>query len=267
MNRFTPVKILVILVLIYVLACIFARLVSEGMVFLPPPSSYGETAPDLIFIPTDDPSSPGLAAMHLRNPDAKYLFLHFHGNGEDIGMTRWWLEQARAEGFEVLAVDYRGYGLSGGTPTERAYYADSATVVAHCRDKLGWKPERIIVHGRSLGGAAAARIAARNPVAALIVENAFVSAYRVMTVKPVLLGDRFETIDDIMKPLCPVLVIYSKEDEVVGAWNGPALFASAPEPKQLWAVEGAGHNDLLSVTGDRYWERIRAFVDGLPPQP
>jgi fermentation-respiration switch protein FrsA (DUF1100 family) len=267
MNRFTPVKILVILILIYVLACVFARFVSEGMVFHPPESSYGDTTQDLIFIPVDDPGVPGIAALHLKNPGAKYLFLHFHGNAEDIGMGSWWLKEARKNGFEVLGVDYRGYGLSGGSPSEHAFYADAQAVVAYCRDKLGWKPERIVVHGRSLGGAAAARLAARNPVAAVIVENAFVSAYRVMTIKPVLLGDRFETIDDITKPLCPVFVIYSKQDEVVGAWNGPELFAAAPEPKQLWAVEGAGHNDLLFVTGERYWPRIREFVDGLPPQP
>jgi fermentation-respiration switch protein FrsA (DUF1100 family) len=265
MNRSTSVKILVILVLIYVVACVVARLISEGMVFFPPESSYREETPDLIFIPAADGTR--IAALHLKNPEAKYLFLHFHGNAEDVGMGRWWLEEARKNGFEVLGVDYRGYGLSGGSPSERAYYADAEAVVAHCRDKLGWKPERIIVHGRSLGGAAAARIAAKSPVAAVIVENAFVTAYRVMTIKPVLLGDRFETIDDIVRPLCPVFVIYSTQDEVIGAWHGPELFAAAPEPKQLWAVEGAGHNDLSFVTGDRYWPRIREFVDSLPPQP
>jgi len=258
------VKILLILVLIYVLACVFARLVSEGMVFLPPEPSYSAT-PDLIFIPSADRTR--IAALHLRNTEARYLFLHFHGNAEDLGYARSWLEQGRAAGFEVVASDYRGYGMSEGSPTEKNFYADAEAVLAHCVNNLGWKSERIIVHGRSLGGAAAARIASRNPVAALIVENAFVSAYRVMTVKPVLLGDRFETIDDIVKPLCPVFVIYSKEDEVIGAWHSPELFAAAPEPKQLWAVEGAGHNDLLFVTGDRYWPRIREFVDGLPPQP
>jgi len=83
----------------------------------------------------------------------------------------------------------------------------------------------------------------------------------------VVLGDRFETIDDIAKPLCPVLIVYGTEDEVIGAWHGPELFGVAPEPKQLWAVAGAGHNNLLSVTGTDYWPRIRKFVDGLPPQP
>jgi len=257
-------KILVFLILLYFALCIFARMASEGMVFQPPPPSYGET-PGLIFIPSADRTR--IAALHLRNPGAKYLFLHFHGNGEDLGFVSPWLEQAHAAGFEVLAADYRGYGQSEGTPSERNFYADAETVIAHCQDNLGWKPERIVVHGRSLGGAAAARIAARHPVAALIVENAFVSAYRVMTVKPVLLGDRFETIDDIMRPLCPVFVIYGTKDEVVGPWNGPALFAAAPEPKQFWGVEGAGHNDLLFVAGPDYWPRIRAFVDGLPQQP
>ncbi len=257
-------KILVFLVLLYVVICVFARLVSEGTVFRPPPPSYGET-PDLIFIPSADRTR--IAALHFRNPGARHLFLHFHGNGEDLGYVQPWLEQAREEGFEVLATDYRGYGQSEGSPSEKNFYADAEAIIAYCRDSLGWKPERIIVHGRSLGGAAAARIAARHPVAAVILENAFVSAYRVMTVKPVILGDRFEAIDDIMRPLCPVLVIYGTKDEVVGPWHGPALFAAAPEPKQLWAVEGAGHNDLLFVTGPAYWPRIRAFVDGLPQSP
>lgn len=258
-------KFLVIIVLIYVLVCVLARIVSEGMVFLPPPASYGEGLSDLTFIPLEDGNR--VAALHLRNPEAKYLFLHFHGNAEDIGMGRWWYQEGRKSGFEVLAVDYRGYGLSSGSPSERDFYGDAHAIVAHCRDKLGWRPERIIVHGRSLGGAAAARIASRFPVAAVILENAFVSAYRVMTHKPVILGDRFETVDDIAEPLCPVLIVYGTEDEVIGAWHGPELFEAAPQPKQLWAVRGAGHNNLLSVAGDDYWPRIRKFVDELPPQP
>lgn len=246
----------------YAVSCVLARLVSPSMVFLPPPSSYGERLPGLVSFPAADGTP--LAAVSLPNPEARHLLVHFHGNGEDIGMLHPWLRDAHAAGFAVLAVDYRGYGLSGGRPSEHAFYADAAATLRHARETLGWEPGRIVVHGRSLGGAAAARLAATEEIGGAVLESAFVSAYRVMTRVPVLLGDRFRTGADVRRARCPVFVIHGTRDEVVGAWTGPALYRLAPEPKRAWWVEGAGHNNLGAVAGAEYWRRMREFADSLP---
>jgi fermentation-respiration switch protein FrsA (DUF1100 family) len=246
----------------YAVSCVFARLVSPSMVFLPPPASYGERLPGLLTVPADDGTP--LAAVYLPHPEARHLLMHFHGNAEDIGQLHPWLREAHAAGFAVLALDYRGYGRSGGRPSESAFYADAAALLRHARVNLGWEPRRIIVHGRSLGGAAAARLAATEEVGAVVLESAFVSAYRVMTRVPVFLGDRFRTAVDVRRARCPVWVIHGTRDEVVGAWTGPALYRLAPEPKRAWWVEGAGHNNLGAVAGAEYWRRWQEFASALP---
>ena len=93
--------------------------------------------------------------------NATYTLLYSHGNGEDIGwldeLFKWYNEL----GFSVFAYDYRGYGLSTGTPDEDECYADADAVFAYLTNAYHVPPERIIVHGRSLGGAMAVHLASR----------------------------------------------------------------------------------------------------------
>lgn len=93
-----------------------------------------------------------------------------------------------------------------------------------------------------------------------VVESSFVSAFRVLTRIPILPFDKFVNIDKIGKVRSPVLVIHGKADEVVHFWHGEQLFAAAKEPKLNFWVDGAGHNDLMDVAGDRYAETLRKFA-------
>jgi abhydrolase domain-containing protein 17 len=191
------------------------------------------------------------------------LILFSHGNAENIEQGMDFLRALRDAGFSVLAYDYSGYGLSTGRPTERAAYADADAAYAWLT-RRGVPPERIIVHGRSLGGAVAADLASRRPIGRLVLESTFTSAYRVARLHPWIPFDRFRTADKLPRVTAPVLVIHGTDDEVIRFWHGERLYALARGPKRRFWVPGATHNDLSYVAGDRYWDELRAFAASLP---
>jgi fermentation-respiration switch protein FrsA (DUF1100 family) len=259
-------SLLRVLVLIYVGVFLYARFLSDKGIFHPPPSSY-EDSDEILKLRCED--GVAISAIFLPNPRARCTILYSHGNAEDIGEDRPLLEAIRDAGFSVFAYDYHGYGTSAGTPSERNAYRDIDAAYDYLVQQRGTAPERIIALGRSLGGAMAVDLAARRPIGGLVLESAFVSAYRVVTVVPLFPFDKFANLAKIGRVHCPVLVMHGTSDEVIPSWHGKALFRSAPLPKlSLW-VEGAGHNNLASVAGDRYGQALRrlaALVDKNAPR-
>lgn len=201
-----------------------------------------------------------ITAVHLGNPLASYTILHSHGNGEDMGDMRAIYELIRQAGFNVMAYDYHGYGTSAGRPSETAAYADIDAAYDYLTGTLGLPPDRIILLGRSIGSGPAVDLATRRPVAGLVVESGFVSAFRVATRVPVLPWDKFKNLAKIGNVPCPVLVIHGTDDWVIPAWHGRKLYDAAPGRKQCLWVQGAGHNDLPGVAGDRYAQSLREFA-------
>jgi hypothetical protein len=160
----------------------------------------------------------------------------------------------------VLALEYPGYGLSTGTPSEPGAYAGADAALAHLAER-GYPPGRVVLHGRSLGGAVAVDLAARHAVAGAILESTFTSAFQVMLPFGGLPGDRFTSLEKIPRVRCPALLIHGTRDEVVPFAHGQRLFDALPaELRRAWWVEDAGHNDLLWVAGERYWDEIGAFL-------
>jgi fermentation-respiration switch protein FrsA (DUF1100 family) len=236
-------------------------LFAERLIFLPPGERYAR-GEEIVLIPRAEGGS--VAAVHLRNPDARYTILFSHGNAEHIVQGMHFLQAMRDAGFSVLAYDYSGYGLSTGRPSERAAYADIAAAYAYLARDQGVPAERIILHGRSLGGAVAADLASRKPVGGLVLESTFTSAYRVARLYPFMPFDRFRTIDKMPLIQAPVLVIHGTDDALIRFWHGQRLYDAARGPKQHLWVRGSTHNDLSYVAGDRYWAALRRFADTLP---
>lgn len=265
LHRIVRVRVLLRALLLVLIAYAgFALLIwlfAERLIFLPPAERYARSE-EIVLIPRDGGGS--VAAVHLRNPDARYTVLFSHGNAENIvqGITH--LQLMRDAGFNVLAYDYSGYGLSTGRPSERAAYADIDAAYAYLTKSEGVPAGRIIVHGRSLGGAVAADLASRRPVAGLVLESTFTTAFRVAASWPLVPFDRFRTVDKLPRVQAPVLVIHGTDDEVIGFSHGETLYDLAPAPKQRMWVEGATHNDLAWVAGERYWTALRRFADSLP---
>jgi fermentation-respiration switch protein FrsA (DUF1100 family) len=250
-------SILLITLLVYLGLFVYVSIFADRIIFQPPPSSYTD-GPEIVKLRMPDGSV--ISAAYLTNPTAKFTILYSHGNAEDIGSLLPMLEEIRTLGFNVLAYDYRGYGTSTGRSTEATAYQDEDAAYDFLVNEKKTPAGRIIVLGRSLGGAVAVDLASRRPVAGLILESTFVSAYRVLTRIPLFPFDRFRSLEKLSRVRCPVLVIHGRRDEIIGFWHGERLFQDANEPKLSFWIDNAGHNDLFDTAGSRYGEGLRNFT-------
>ena len=244
-------------VIVYVCFAAFAWFVADRMIFLPPSPSYRAGQLPIVMVPTDGAS---IATLHVPNPRAGVTLLYAHGNAEDLGQLAPWLEELRRAGFAVVGFDYRGYGMStGGSPSAMGAVHDMEAVYRYVVDTLHVQPSRIVLYGRSVGSGPATDLAARLPVGGLVVESAFVSAFRVLTRVSLLPFDRFPNLRHIRRVRAPVLVIHGTEDEVIPVSHGRRLYEAAAAPKQAHWIEGAHHNDLPIVGGAQYRAALVAF--------
>jgi hypothetical protein len=257
LRRFVRSAILIV-ALTYVGLGLYGYLFTDRLAFQPPPPTYREGEQILKLKASDGVA---ISAVHLLNPDALFTILYAHGNAEDLGDVRPGLEELRRLGFSVFAFDYRGYGTSAGTPSEQGAYADIDAAYSYLTGRLHVPAHRIIVYGRSLGGAVAIDLATRQPVAGLIVESSFVSGFRVLTRIPLFPFDKFRSIEKITRVRYPVLVIHGRKDRVVSFWHGERLFREAHEPKMSLWVDGAGHDDVPEAGAERYADALRKFRD------
>src|SRR4028119_2140519 len=257
LGEFTFKRLMRSLILIYAFFCLYVFFIADGKIFLPQASTYQDTS-DILKLTTADQIQ--LSAVYLPNPASTYTILYTHGNAEDLGDIQPVLQQLRNTGFSVFAYDYRGYGTSQGTPSERNAYRDIDTAYNYLIQQLGVSPQRIIAYGRSVGAGSAVDLASRKPLAGLIMESAFTTAFRVIVPFPILPFEKFRNIDKIKKVKCPVLVMHGKADDTIPFHHGQQLFAAAKEPKlSLWLDE-AGHNEVMWVAGDRYSGTLRQFA-------
>jgi fermentation-respiration switch protein FrsA (DUF1100 family) len=250
-------RLLFLVLVVYAAVALLAYGLADRMIFLPPPSSYDGGARVLTITSSD--GTP-LTAVHLPNPSADYTILYSHGNAEDLGVIAPVLARLNAWGFAIFAYDYRGYGMSGGRSSERSAYHDADAAYAYLTDALGVPPSRIIAYGRSVGSGPSVELARRAPLAGLVIESGFTSAFRVVTRLSVLPFDRFRNIDKIGRVSCPVLVMHGVDDEIVPLSHGRALYRAAHSPKRALWVDGAGHNDVMLVAGERQREVLQDFT-------
>jgi abhydrolase domain-containing protein 17 len=246
--------------LVYASLALIGWLWSDRLIFLPPKSTYTRRDLPVRFVEVGE--SRRIAVLYLESAGSTHTLLFSHGNGEDLGHLAGFLEALASYGFSVLAYDYRGYGLSGGGPPgEEATYHDIDAVYEYATRELRIAPERLLVHGRSVGSGPSLHLAATRPVGGLIIESGFTSAFRVMTRVPLLPFDKFPNLERIRHVAAPVLVIHGTRDRVIPFRMGRQLFDAAPEPKtKLW-VDGAGHNDLAWVAGESYSRALREFEE------
>jgi fermentation-respiration switch protein FrsA (DUF1100 family) len=255
-------KMLVVIVLLYVALIAYAYFFSDSLMFQPHPSSYRD-GKEILKVRTA--SGRKISAVYFPNVSARYTLLVSHGNAEDLGDDREWLQDLRRAGFSVFAFDYEGYGTSEGKPSEQALYEDEFAAYDYLALNLATPPDRILIYGRSVGGGPAIHLAARRPAAGLILQSAFVSAFRVLTRVPLLFFDKFPNSREIRHVHCPVLVMHGTADSVIAPWHGDELFRRANEPKQFFAIQGANHNDAAVASTAAALVRFTALLDGQKP--
>lgn len=232
---------------------------ADHLIFFPPASSYEDELEGLEWL--ESAAGDRIAARYVEAPGADTAVLFAHGNAEDIGDGVIHADHYAALGVSVLTFDYPGYGLSSGRPSEDGAYAAADAAYRYLREDRGIAPTAIIAHGRSLGGGVMVDLASRESVGGLIIESSFVSAYRVVTRVPLVPVDQFTSLKKLPAVLAPILVVHGDRDGLIAPWHGRRLYDAVPEDRRfsLW-VEGAGHNDLVEVAGQRYWTALAAFV-------
>jgi uncharacterized protein len=175
----------------------------------------------------------------------------------------------RQLGLSLFAFDYRGYGESGGMPSEHGLYRDADAAYRYLREEHGVPPERIIVFGHSLGSAVAIDLASRVQTAGLIVEGGLVSVvqrgqelYPFIPVRWIA-RTRFSSIDKISQVSTPKLFLHAVADEVIPLSHGRRLFQAAAEPKTFVELRGT-HSDAFAADSGRYFGSIADFMATLP---
>lgn len=259
-GEFSAKRLFRSVIFVYVCLCLWAFFFTDRLIFRPPAASYADT-PSTIKLFSN--KAVRISARYFPNPKATYTLLYSHGNAEDVGVLEPLLQTIQDAGFAVFAYDYQGYGTSEGIPSEGNAYQDIEAAYNYLTQSLQIPASQIILYGRSVGGGPAVDLASREPVAGLVVESTFISAFRVITFLPLLPFDKFDNLSKIKKVNCPVLVIHGKADEVIPFWHGEALFKAVKQPKQFLWVEQAGHNDVVEVAGERYRQALQTFVKQL----
>jgi hypothetical protein len=193
------------------------------------------------------------------------LLLFFHGNAGNITYRYDMIRMLMAIPVDVFIADYRGYGRSEGHPSEEGLYRDARGAWNHLVLERRIPPERVVLLGKSLGGAVAIDLATRVRPAGLIVQSSFTSvpdmASALMPFFPkFLLRTQMDSLRKIPEVACPKLFIHSPADEIVPYRLGRRLFEAASESKRFYEVPGAPHNETYLVGGEAYLEAIRVFI-------
>jgi fermentation-respiration switch protein FrsA (DUF1100 family) len=272
------------------LGFVYAR--QESLIFFPDrevrftPADLGMAFEDVRLTASDGVV---LAAWWIPAHKPRGAVIFCHGNAGNMGDRVGKLRLLHDLGLSVLVFDYRGYGKSAGTPSERGTALDMDAAVAHLGNARLIPLERIVFYGESLGGAVAIEAATRTSPAALVVESTFTSA-RAMArrhypfVPPALVRVRYDSLSRMGRLACPTLVLHGPDDTIVPFEMGEELFRAAPGPKRFATLPG-DHNsggildspdarralaDLLqSVPGLGHAEVPRGPHDssGPPPAP
>jgi hypothetical protein len=264
-------------ILVYLGLAVALKVFQHRLVYVP--SSAWEATPDEFHLPWEDVTFQAadgvrLSAWFIPHPEARGTVLVCHGNAGNISHRIETAAMWRELGMSVLLLDYRGYGRSEGTPSEEGTYRDAQAAWAYLTGERGVAPDRLIIHGRSLGGAVAAHLAGAHPQAAgVVIESAFASipkmGARMYPVFPEWLLRRladhgYDTLAHVGRVRCPLLVVHGRQDELVPVEQGRLIYQAACEPKGIVEIDG-GHNDAFLVSVDDYLSALREFVDDCLP--
>ena len=258
---------LIALALFYVAWCALLVFAQRSMMF--PRHAAGQAGPvpagvEIIAVEIDGPAMTvpsWYCAAPVEAPRALVVFAH--GNAELADHQRDLVEQYHELACDVLVLEYRGYGDAAGTPSQAGIVADGVAAL----DLVSARPRLLdvptIFHGRSLGGAVAAQLAAQRPPDGLIVQSTFTHtgafAARYL-VPPFLVRDPFATRDVLPTLSCPIVIFHGTADRVIPFAHAERLAEVAPAA-ELIRFDGVGHNTMPGSANEPiYWERIAQLV-------
>ena len=261
--------------ILYVGLALVLYLLQGRMVFLPHlPGRALDATPEAIGLDYEDAvietaDGERLHGWFVPADAARGTLLFFHGNAGNISHRLQSLLIFNRLGLDVLMVDYRGYGQSSGSPGEQGTYLDARAAWDYLVGERGVEGDRVVIFGRSLGGAVGAWLASRDDVspAGLVVESTFSSGLdmgrRLYPVLPVWLITRIDyPVKDYVTTIkAPLLVIHSRDDEIIPFDMGRAVFDAATGPKSFLELSG-DHNAGFWLSRETYVPALDDFLTG-----
>lgn len=209
-----------------------------------------------------------LSGWYIPAENAEFTILFCHGNAGNMTHHLDTISILYNLGVSCFIFDYRGYGISEGKPREKGTYLDAMAAYEWLTEEKNVPPDRIVIFGRSLGGNIATNLASKIQAASLIVESTFTSyvdiGRKLYPYLPVRWFARFRyrTIDYIKDVHCPVMLIYSRDDEIVPFEFGLKLYEAANEPKEFVEISGS-HNNGFLVSNESYVNAWRKWLESL----
>lgn len=215
------------------------------------------------------PTSDGLtlnALLFKTEKTSRGLVLYFHGNGDNLQRWGKYAPDFTNLDFDILMVDYRGYGKSTGTPSESGLYQDALTIHTWAKEHLDF--DRLVIYGRSLGSAVASYLATQIPADMLILETPFAEikdafywflkpAFSIFPMK-----STFSNLSFIQSVTCPVAIFHGTNDWVVPLASAEKLRPLLDSNDRFVIIEGAGHRNLRHFKA--YHDALGAALEHLP---
>jgi len=251
------------------LACFLIRKFERSHIYYPDPvlaispAEIGLVYEDVALASSDGVQIHG---WWIPAPDNRGTVLFCHGNAGNIGHRLDSIRIFNQLSLNVFIFDYRGYGKSTGSPSEEGTYRDAAAAYIYLRNVRMLEPEKIIIFGRSLGGAIAVELAGEREAGALICESSFTSAVEMGKVifpfLPVnlLVFDKYDSISRIGNLALPKLFIHSRKDDLIPFEQGERLYRAAAAPKEFLEIRG-GHNEGFLDSEEIYIQSIDDFIN------
>ena len=263
-------RLLTLCVVGYCAALLVLVIWQRKMMYYPVPSrgsaeALGLTGAQTLTLATPDKQQ--IVAWYQPAQAGHLVYLYFHGNGGNLSDRATLFREMVADGSGLLAIDYRGYGGSSGSPTETGLLIDGETAYAKLVAE-GVASARIVLIGESLGSAVAVAVAAKHPEHALVLDSAFSSAsdvaasqYPMFPVR-LLMMDSFESWRRIGAVHAPKLFLHGGKDVVIPLSSARKLYDHANEPKTFELLPNLGHVVLLAPG---VFDKVKAWLATLPP--
>jgi len=264
----TMISYVILIVLGVLMLNIWMYLQQPGMVFYPTrdiaqtPADWGLDYEDVTLNTADNVQ---LHGWYIPAPQSQQFLLFFHGNAGNISDRGWSIELFHRLGLNVFIVEYRGYGKSQGKPGEQGLYQDAAASWRYLTEEKGIASDQILIFGRSLGGAVAAKLASEVQARGLMLESTLSSARDfARTAFPVLsrlviLRHDFNTTENIRRVNYPVLVLHSPDDDLIPFDLGEKVFQSASHPKHFIRMQG-DHSNGFVQSQPEYEQKIDSWL-------
>ena len=251
------VKLILTIALFYSAAMIAIYFAQSSFIYLPNmPTRNIEASPDdinlsyeNIYLSTKDQVK--IHAWYIPGNTNNKTILFMHGNAGNISHRLETIQIYHQLGFNFLIFDYRGFGNSSGSPSEKGTYLDAKAAWDYLINEKNTEPEDIIIVGRSLGGGVASEMAKHSKPAMLVLESTFISMQKIsqehypFMPTNLIVKHRYDTINKLSDIECPVVVIHSKDDEVVPFSHGKLLYKSANKPKSFIELRGGHGNGFM----------------------